>query len=480
MVTQRPRWPLTESVIQVAERAVASRDAGLSAAGSATLRRLRRPLGVAVVGRVSAGKSTLVNAVLGTAVSPTAGNECTRVVYVFAYGGWTGAMAHPRDPALPARPLPFTGSRLSDALPYPAAAIERVDVTLTVPILERATVFDTPGLESTNRENSAVTERMLGDTMDAAVAADALLFCVNGPIKEDEETAVRTFRTGRSKVRMAGGSAVAVLTKADEMGEDRRLTLKAAESLAERMSRTHADIFGGVFPVVGLLAEAATTGALRARHAAALAELAAAWTVDDAGTALQKDVLFYEMPGPVDTARRRELMAMLGRFGVGELLEVLRTSPRADAGALTAAAREASGYDQMERRLRMTLGSRADVMKAGAALHELMDCALVAGDDDVYAAAQQLLDRPEMFPLQLLDVSRQLASGRVTPPPGLAEHAWIAVTVGLSPVRAKEAAAHVAQWRHWASLTDTAGRSVARVMIRAWQLAADAGRRSWR
>ena len=480
MVTERPEWPLTDSVLKVAERAAASGDATLSAAGAAALLRLRRPLGVAVVGRVSAGKSTLVNAVLGTAVSPTAGGECTRVVYVFRHGDWTTAMAYPRDRSAAARPVRFEGSRLAAALPFPAAGIERVDVTLTVPILELATVFDTPGLASTNRETSAVTERLLDDTMDAAVAADALLFCVNGPIKEDEEEAVRTFRTGRSKVRMTGGSAVAVLTKADEMSEDRRRTLKEAEALAHRMSTSHADIFGGVFPVVGLLAETATTGALRARHVAALAELARAWTVDDATAVLLTEETFLEAPGPLDSDQRHELVGLLGRYGVGELLEVLRSAPRADAGALTEVARQASGLDQMEHRLRMTLGARADVMKAGATLQELMDCAYYVGDWDVYGAAQELLDRPEMFPLQLLDVSRQLAAERVQPPPGLAEQAWVAVTVGLSPVRPKEAAAHVAEWRSWSSLTDNAGRAVARIMIRAWQLAADARRRSWR
>jgi hypothetical protein len=132
----------------------------------------------------------------------------------------------------------------------------------------------------------------------------------------------------------------------------------------------------------------------------------------------------------------------------------------------------------MESRLRMTLGPRADVMKAGAALQQLMDCAYYVGDWQTYGAAQDLMDRPEMFPLQLLDIGRQLASGRVKPPPGLAEQAWVAVTVGLSPVRPREAAARIAEWRYWSSFTDNAGRAVVRIMVRAWQLAAGEGRRS--
>src|SRR5580698_10533592 len=50
------------------------------------LSRLRNPVRVAVVGRVKAGKSTLVNALLGQLVAPTDVSECTKVVTWFHYG----------------------------------------------------------------------------------------------------------------------------------------------------------------------------------------------------------------------------------------------------------------------------------------------------------------------------------------------------------------------------------------------------------
>ena len=49
-------------------------------------RRLREPVRVAVVGRVNAGKSTLVNALLAQRVAPTDISECTRLVTWFHYG----------------------------------------------------------------------------------------------------------------------------------------------------------------------------------------------------------------------------------------------------------------------------------------------------------------------------------------------------------------------------------------------------------
>src|ERR1700759_2361437 len=48
--------------------------------------RLGEPLRVAIAGRLKAGKSTLVNALIGRRVAPTAVGEVPRVVTRFRYG----------------------------------------------------------------------------------------------------------------------------------------------------------------------------------------------------------------------------------------------------------------------------------------------------------------------------------------------------------------------------------------------------------
>ena len=83
-----------------------------------------------------------------------------------------------------------------------------------------------------------------------------------------------------------------------------------------------------------------------------------------------------------------------------------------------------------------------------------------------------MLDRPEMFPLRLLELSRLLSSEKVSPPSGLREQAWIAVQTGLGRATRAEAARQAAAWRAWAMVTDSDGRTLAKVMVRAWQLAA--------
>lgn len=462
--TRQP-WPLTQPVLDLARRAARSPDPDLSSAGQAAVDRLEQRLCVAVVGRVSAGKSTLLNALLGAALSPTDGGECTKVVYVFRHGQWTSAVARMRDGSAD-RTVGFDGIRLPDDLPMPAADIENISVTLPAPFLEHLVLVDTPGMASTSEDTSARTTRLLEHA--GQVDPDAILLCVNGPLKDDERAALAAFQ---ARTR-SGGSAFAVLTKADRLTDDRYATWAEASALARSMAVRHADLFAGVAPVIGLLAETAATGALREGHARALATIAREWTVEDLDLALLTDQLFFEQPGSVAKAERLELCERLGMFGIGVLVEALRAGTAPHAAALTAVARATSGVDALEHQLGMALGDRADAFRSAGVLRRIMDGAHGAGDRAVFDAAQSLLDRPELFPLQVHEMALLLSSGRARPPAGFVEQAWVVVTTGLAAAEPAEAARHAADWREWAAVTDSAGRFVATVMIRAWRLAA--------
>jgi hypothetical protein len=466
-------------VLVLARKAREATNPALAEAGRRAEERLSLPLHAALVGLVSAGKSTLLNALLETAVAPTAGGECTRVLYTFSHHRWTTAEVLPRDTAKSKMPLRFQDSRLSSELPLSHREIDRVEVTLPSDLLEQVTLLDTPGLASTNVETSEVTQELLeADTLSAARTADAIIFCINTPLKEAEADAVKVFRSGEAGLRLTGGTAVAVLTKIDLLSQgdylthDRRQTWKQASELARKLSTDHADLFAGVLPVIGLLAETARTGALREYHARLLGGLASAWSVDTAQTALQHEQLFYEQEGPGNPEQRHELVALLGLYGIGALLDELRAGVPATAEQIMRVALRVSGFEEMRQRLLFQLGSRSDVMKSGEQLNTLLSRAQAAGDRDVYNAAQELLDRPEMFELKVFRLAKLLASGRVKPPAMLADQAWVLLSTGLPGVSGLEAAMRVREWREWAMLTDGEGQSVMRVMVRAWQLAA--------
>ena len=73
---------LVEQGRALLERAAAltSESPELHDRAGAAIDRLAEPLRVAVAGRVKAGKSTLVNAMVGELIAPTDARECTKVV----------------------------------------------------------------------------------------------------------------------------------------------------------------------------------------------------------------------------------------------------------------------------------------------------------------------------------------------------------------------------------------------------------------
>jgi hypothetical protein len=78
---------------------------------------LDEPLRLAVAGRVKAGKSTLVNALVGRRVAPTKAGECTRVVTWYRYGAPDRAEVRLRTGEV--RDLPLTAGMLPDTHRHP-------------------------------------------------------------------------------------------------------------------------------------------------------------------------------------------------------------------------------------------------------------------------------------------------------------------------------------------------------------------------
>src|SRR4051812_26463664 len=73
---------------------------------AAVRQRLDEPVRVAIAGRVSAGKSTLVNALLAQRLAPVGAGECTRVVTWLRYGDVDEAHAELTDGER--RPVPLS------------------------------------------------------------------------------------------------------------------------------------------------------------------------------------------------------------------------------------------------------------------------------------------------------------------------------------------------------------------------------------
>ncbi|MFT4298848.1 MAG: dynamin family protein [Aeromicrobium sp.] len=367
---------------------------------------LHEPLRLAVVGRVKAGKSTLVNALIGRRIAPTRAGECTRVVTWFEFGSPDGAATvHCHDGRQV--PLSLIDGRLPEDLPVPAEEVKRLVVRLQSASLRGLTLIDTPGLASLTRENEQATRTaILGDSLASQHAsgdADAVLFLFRQEQREDEAEFLRQFRAASGEMNGSAVNAIGVLSQADlladEAAED---PMEAAREKARHLAATRVGEVGDVVPVSGLLAETVRTGRLRERDVVDLAALA-----DVPAVRLRTGV---GLDALIDRERLTGLQAKLGPFGIG-------------AGRREAAAGSAhfgdwletvSGIAGLQRLLRDHVQARAGGLKALRAIDAIERAARHSGADQAALdLVEQTLMAPELHVIREIQAIGMLRSTRV-------------------------------------------------------------------
>lgn len=330
----------------------------------AQLNRLDAPLRVAIAGRIKAGKSTLLNALVGEEIAPTDAGECTKIVTWYQHAPAPAVWLHPVNG--PRRALPIVRNEGALVIDLPSTeGVDRLSVGWPAESLRATTLIDTPGMVSLSEEVSARTTDFLR-AEDSPPEADAVIYLVRQLHTSDLQV-LESFQA-RTVSRAAAVTTVAVLSRADEVGEGKLDALTTARSVARRL---RADprlrpLCQTVLPLAGLLAQAGRT--LRQSDFVALQALAALpkpevdkllLSVDRFGNATLAE-------GPSDEARKL-LLERLGLFGVRLAVTLLRQG-FADPPALAAELLRRSGLGDLRTVLATHFTERADVLKSRSAL----------------------------------------------------------------------------------------------------------------
>ena len=140
--------------------------------------RIHEPLRVAIAGKVKAGKSTLLNALVGDEVAPTDAGECTRIVTWYRHGIASRVWLTPPG-GVPGQ-VPFTRSG-SGALDvqlgtWQADQVESLTVEWPVPPLATMTLIDTPGIGSLSTDVSATSLAFLTSDDEQTTPSDAVVY----------------------------------------------------------------------------------------------------------------------------------------------------------------------------------------------------------------------------------------------------------------------------------------------------------------
>ena len=332
-----------------------------------TLTRLDGPLRVAIAGRVKAGKSTLLNALVGERIAPTDAGECTRIVTWYAEGTHYRATAFRAGHAPQQIPLVIHPTGADVALDgLEPGEIERLEVQWPSPTLRTLTFIDTPGIESTSSDVADRTWRFLAPE-DRAGEADAVLYLMRHLHSADTRLLEAFHDTGIAQPTPV--NAIGVLSRADEIGVGRADALESAGRIARRyeQDRQIRRLCQTVLPVAGLLACSGAT--LTEAEYQALAALAAAPAPATDAMLLSADGFAADDPDlPLAAEQRRALLLRFGIFGIRLALTLLRSATAGTARELSAQLVAHSGVQQLRDVLTTQFSQRADVLKARSAV----------------------------------------------------------------------------------------------------------------
>ena len=383
-VADRPN--VADEVIGAAQQICASSgSAAIREQAQAIVDRLSGPLQVAIAGRVKAGKSTLLNALVGERLAPTDAGECTKIVSRYRRGQGYEVVARMRD----GRSEALNFARSNGSLDIKLGAlnehdVETIEVAWPSSALESITLIDTPGLASINDENSRRTRDFLEADPDRPSDADAVIYLMRHAHRAD--LAFLDAFMDRSVTGASPVNAVAVLSRADEIGAGRADAMESSTRIAQRyeVDPQLSSLCAAVVPLAGLLAETGLT--LREEEAAALRMLAATDPEILQIMLLSADQFCELSSSELTVESRRELLARFGMFGIRFAVEEVRSGRATTATTLGPSLVQHSGLAGLRDVISRHFAPRARVLQARSGLTALRSIARALRETDPTAA----------------------------------------------------------------------------------------------
>lgn len=391
--------------------------------------RIGQPLRVAIAGRLKAGKSTLVNALIGRRVAPTEVGECTRLVTQFRYGTSDRVDVVKRDGSRVSLPLDDAGM-VPQKLGVPREQIAYVDVTLTSDRLENLTVVDTPGMSSVNTSISEEANKFLfdapiaddidPDSQSALSGAEAIIYTFTQSVREDDLRALEAFRTMSSRLSSNPINSLGLFNKVDKLAPTPSGDpWPVAEPLSRSQSQLMRRVVSDVVPVVGLLAETTEAGRLTAADCEALRKLAELPAAERT-VLLAAASLFATRECPVAPEQRERLLRLLDLYGINFAIAHLVANPSMATGELVRLLFAASGFPRLRQTLEQAFRLRTDAIKAGWGLARLETLAAStehpAERELLRDAIERVIQDPQYHRLRLIEVAAQVTTGTVELP----------------------------------------------------------------
>jgi GTPase SAR1 family protein len=347
---------------------------------------------IAVVGRIKAGKSTAMNALLGETLVATGTVEATFNINWLKYGPQPALMVHYKDsnhPPEPKSPQELAALTLRSEDPETLKflhSIKYIEVFHPNSILQSLDLIDTPGLASSYEADSENTQEFLklhGEeltrTTEAQVSeADAILYLFShSSLAESDQKIIELFQ-GPSVGRATPLNAIGVLTQADSCWPAREDPLSAAQDITQRLFADYPrlySLFYKIQPIAGLLALGAQT--LTEKDISILQKLS---TLPEQGKDTLETLMrsakrfcekeFSDRPDIPSTEERTAIFNRLDRYGIHLACNYIRSGID-NKEQLSKLLLQHSGVSELRKLILSHFGDRAYLIKFNRSLQLL-------------------------------------------------------------------------------------------------------------
>jgi GTPase SAR1 family protein len=373
--------------------------------------RLKQPMRVAIVGQIKAGKSTMMNALLGETIVPTGRVEATFNVNCFKYAPDASLVVHFKDGRPPERKAPEELERLTrraDEHRDLLLSIKYIEVLHPNSLLQSFNLIDTPGLFSSHKDDSQNTldflqihgQELSEVTQREASNADAILFLFDRSLAADGKKLVESFQ-GPQFGQATPINSLGVLTRVD-LYWPRPLDIPAAgREIIDTLQNDHPQLrrmFYTILPVCGFLAWGAQT--LTAEEFATLKQLQQQVPEEKMlRKYLRSNASFvsnHYADLPIPPIQREALVDRLDRYGIWRAYQLLSSIENCDQSTLCALLVQESGLSALKQLVLAHFGNRAYLIKLSGALQRIrLACFKLRQNPNISLADQEVMSQIE-------------------------------------------------------------------------------------
>lgn len=349
------------------------------------LHRLDEPIQLAVIGKISSSKSTLVNAILGGGnIVATGCSELTYNVNWLTYGDESSDIeiifkdghreVKPRaEWAKLANRLDEEGE-LNETQKQYADSIKYIRVPYSCEILKYVNIIDTPGLYSYYRTDSQNTINFLKEVKPDAVV---MLF-TKSVLAEDLETLKAFQGDGKQALfSLSPLNAIGLLAKIDanwRSTEDEKNPYTTAERVIDSLMREEpqlAQSFFSILPIASLLG----MSSFSVGEDICLLRKLVPIEEDSLRYVLKSKMHFLKGCEGIEISKEEKtnLYNKYGLYGIYELVQSLKKEPLVDAKDLSQHLKNISGFDRFMRLVISHFRDRSVLIKAQNSIQAIID-----------------------------------------------------------------------------------------------------------